>query len=71
MEVTESGMLMEWRLGLATKAPYPMAEVLLGIMVDWQPVTRVLVAVSIMALHPFRLSKEVFPGLTVIAYRFE
>jgi len=43
-----------------------MLVTLLGITVFWQPVINVLVAVSIMALQPSRLSYTILPSATTI-----
>jgi hypothetical protein len=43
----------------------------LGIEVDWQPTIRILVAVSIIALHSFRLSYTVLFLSTTISVREE
>ena len=46
-----------------------MAVTLLGIIVFMQPSIKVLVAVSIIALHPLRESYMLFPDSTIIEVR--
>ena len=66
MLVTLLGIVMEVRPEQYSKAPSPMLVTLLGITVFLHPITRVFVAVSIMALQLFLLSYFVFPDATTI-----
>ena len=56
MLVTLLGMDMETRLVQPPKAPFPIFIMLLGMIVVLQPVTNVLVLVSMIALQLLRLS---------------
>jgi hypothetical protein len=69
MLVTPSGMVMEVRLLQLWKAEPPMLVTLSGIIVAEHPVIRVLLLVSMIALHPPRESYTAFPSATVMAVR--
>ena len=56
MEVTELGISIEVRPLQSENAQFPMEVTVLGMTVFWQPATRVLVLVSMMALQLLRES---------------
>jgi hypothetical protein len=62
--VTLLGMVMEVRLEQPKKAHKPILVTLLGMTLFLQPTTKVLLAVSIMALQLFRESYFTFPDPT-------
>ena len=66
MEVTELGISIETRLVQPPNASIPMEVTELGMMVVLQPLIRVFVAVSMMALQLSRESYTVFPSSTVM-----
>ena len=69
MLVTELGMLMDVREEQPLNALSPMLVTELGIVVDWHPAIRVLVAVSIIALQFSRESYIVLPLSTTMEVR--
>ena len=69
MLVTLLGMVTEVREEQPLKAKSPMLVTLLGIIVFLQPATRVLVAVSIIALQLLRLSYVALSSSTTIEVR--
>ena len=66
MIVTLLGMVIEVKLLHPANALSPMLVTLLGMFVFEQPLSKVLVSVSIIALQLFRLSYTLFPFSTVI-----
>ena len=66
MLVTLFGIVTEVRLVQPENAPSPMLVTLLGITVFLQPTISVFVAVSMIALQPFRESYSILPERTVI-----
>ena len=62
-------MVIEARLLQRENAADPMLVTLSGIIVVEQPNTKVLLLVSIIALHPSRESYIVFPSVTMIEVR--
>ena len=68
-EVTELGMTISFSAGTPLKDILPNAVTSSGIMVLTQPMRRVLVAVSMMALHLSRESNTVLPASTLSAFR--
>ena len=68
--VTLSGMVMAIRLLHPEKAELPIIVTLPGMVVFLQPATNVFDAVSIMALHPSRVSYFALSSFTTIELRF-
>ena len=64
--VTLSGIVMEVTLSQPPKAFFPIDVTLWGIIVPPQPITRVFVAVSIIALQSCLESYFVFPSPTMM-----
>ena len=71
MLVTELGRVMEVRDSQLKNALSPMLVTELGMVVDWHPAIRVLVAVSIIALQLSRESYIVLPLSTTMVVREE
>ena len=66
IEVTLSGISIEFKEEQLSKAESPIEVTLSGIIVSAQPVIKVLVEVSIIALQSSLESYTVFPSFTMI-----